>query len=114
MPAIKIHEAQGEDTQNTVAVASRERDETQKHIDQRFKSRFEHWTTAGKPKPDKAPREATDRITVAKTDVAALKGMIRRAATLHKTGVVFYKDAKDGNGNTTVKYVPAPPTPKAH
>lgn len=116
MAQIKLHEAQGEDTQTKVVAASRERDDTQKHIDDRFKARFDAWNKHGKPAPDKAAtnREVTDRITVAKTDVAALKGMIRRAATLHKTGVKFYQDAKDGNGNTTVKYVPAPPTPNAH
>jgi len=116
MPDIKITEAQGEDTQTKPVVASRERDNTQKALDGAFKAKHDAWVKAGKPDAVKAAsnQEVTHRLTVAKTDVAVLKGMIRRAATFNKAGVTFYQDVKNGDGATTVKYVPqAAPAPKA-
>lgn len=91
------------DTQTEVRKHRSDRDEFQLHFDGRFAKLVEAWKAAGHPAPDKTK---ADRVTVAKGDVAALKAVIRRAATFHRHGVTFFKDATDAKGNVTVKYVP--------
>jgi hypothetical protein len=105
MPNVKIIENPAEDRQNAIATNSHERDDMQQRIDQQFKELLDRWTAAHRPGPEKSPFV---RVTVVKADVGALKAMIRRAATLHKHGVVFYRDQRNPNGSVSVKYVPAP------
>jgi len=54
--------------------------------------------------PDHNPGKLYHRYVVGSDDRAALKAVIRRAATLHKVAPVFYKDAKTEAGHIVVKF----------
>ncbi len=101
--AITLHDATGEDTQSEFRQSkSRDRDETQRHLDGRVAQVKAEWEGKGKPKPERSPFY---RFTVAKADRAAAKQMVRRAVSLHKVDVIFWKDTPaDESGNVTVKF----------
>lgn len=109
MPNVKLLPTPEQDTQTTVRQNSHARDDFQKHIDGIIGGVVKDWHDKGRKSPDKAPFA---RFTVAKTDVADMKSVIRRAFTLHKHAPVFYKDAVGQDGNVTVKVVPAALPPK--
>ena len=110
MAKINIQEAAGEDTQTEVRRGpSRDRDETQKQLDSLFKQLHTEWVTARHPEPREVAGKLTysgptRRLVVAKTDVSALKQMIRRAAALHGVATFFYGDHTRQDGNVTVKF----------
>ena len=54
--------------------------------------------------PDHDPTKLFHRYVVDVKDSSALKGVIRRAATLHKVEASFYKDAKTEGGHAVVKF----------
>jgi hypothetical protein len=98
-----IDAAGGPDTQDELITGkTRTRDDTQKHVDRKVEAMKVAWVEAGKPS---MPHKITHRYLVSKPEKSALKGVIRRAGTLHKVGVAFYKDTKpDADGNVFVKF----------
>ena len=54
--------------------------------------------------PDHDPRKLFHRYVVDANDAVALKGVIRRAAILHKVDLTWYKDAKTEAGHVVVKF----------
>ena len=107
MPQVKFLDTPAKDEQTEVRPPKSHRDETQRHIDDVFKGLTERWVKAGKPAPADA-RYPAHRFVVAKSDVSALKAMIRRAAALHKHDVTWWKDVKTEEGAVSVKFGPAP------
>jgi hypothetical protein len=105
----------------------RDRDETQQVIDAATETLMKAWEAAGKPtyealtaSTEDTPQSqaftdsAKQAYTVDKKDRSALKGMIRRATTLHKGAPVYAADVvNDKDGTVTVIYTYAPPPVKA-
>lgn len=105
MVALKgqLNEAQDNDTQTEVVDRkSRERDETQTAIDNAVKEMVAKWHEAGKPEPHSD--RPSKRYVVVKEDRTPLKGMIRRAATLHKVEAILFKDHVNEDGTVAVKF----------
>lgn len=95
---------------------SRDRDEDQKAIDEELATTVKAWLN-GKPVAEaaKVPADRRPRVAfaVAPDDKAALKRMIRRAATLHKVTPVFFEDQTDEKtGEVVVTLTVGPPAPK--
>jgi hypothetical protein len=93
---------------------SRDRDEDQTAIDAELGKTVAAYVKAGgdKVSEDKRPRVA---FAVAPDDKASLKGLIRRAATLHKVAPVFFEDtADDATGEIVVTLTVGPPPAKKH
>lgn len=88
--------------EQTEFAQGRTRDEFQQKIDREVGHLAENTAKAGWPAPH--PGRLFGRYVVAKDDVAALKQVIRRAATLHKVGLLFYKDATTEAGHKVVKF----------
>lgn len=101
----------------------RDRDETQQVIDTAMETLMKAWDAAGKPtyealteSTEDAPQSqaftdsAKQAFTVDKDDRSALKGMIRRAGTLHKGVPVYGADVVNKtDGTVTVIFTYAPP-----
>jgi hypothetical protein len=82
--------------------ASRERDEFQQARDADVLTLAKATAKSNWPDPD--PKRLYHRYVVGADDRAALKAVIRRAATLHKVEAVFYKDAKTEAGHFVTKF----------
>jgi hypothetical protein len=83
-------------------VQGRFRDEFQLQIDAEMAALKVRTATAGWPDPD--PKTPFLRYVVDSDEVTAMKGVLRRAATLHKVEVDFYKDAKTEAGHVSIKF----------
>jgi hypothetical protein len=110
----KIKAAPVPETTKLAVSKSRERDETQRDIDTDVERLKRAWESAGKPGADKLTTPAgfkrAEKVayTVEKDDRSPVKGMIRRAATLHKTGLVYAKDTTNQDGTVTIVFTVAP------
>lgn len=82
--------------------AGHERDDFQREVDSHVGALKIATAKAGWPQPE--PTKHFRRYVVAPEDKAALKGVIRRACTLHKVEAVFYKDVKTAAGHVAVKF----------
>lgn len=101
--AITLHtEAEVLPEQTELVSVSRERDEFQLQVDKDVEDLKMKTAAAKWPKPD--PKRLFQRYVVGKDDLAALKGVIRRAAILHKVEADFYKDATTEAGHKVVKF----------
>jgi hypothetical protein len=93
---------------------SRDRNEDQQAIDAELATCVKAYTEKGGPKhpADRRPRVA---FAVAPKDKAELKGMIRRACTLHKVAPVWFEDITDeATGEVVVTLTVGPQPPKKH
>jgi hypothetical protein len=88
--------------QTELAADARVRDEFQQQIDKDVEKLKLATAKAGWPKAD--PAKLYHRYVVGADDRAALKGVIRRSAILHKVEAVFYKDVKTEAGHMVVKF----------
>lgn len=112
MPNVKLLPPPEQDTQTEVKLTAAEMDAdpTQKHLTEQFAGMVKEWHAARKPAD--INRRPFNRVTVAKTDLTAVKDMIRRAAKKAEHGVRFFQDHRGEDGNVTVKYVPDNPPAK--
>ena len=78
------------------------RDDFQLGVDKVIEDLKTATARAGWPDPD--PKKLFYRYVVSDKDMAALKGVIRRAANLHKVTPEFYKNAKTEAGHIVVKF----------
>jgi hypothetical protein len=78
------------------------RDDFQKAVDADVAKLKEATEKAGWPAHQ--PGKLFHRYVVTSTDRVELKKVIRRAASLAKVVVVFYKDAKTAEGHAVVKF----------
>src|SRR5215472_1962670 len=99
--AITLKDNPAEDKQDVAAVArSRARDDFQKNIDGTVGGMVTEWKANGSPAPTVddnglahlSPGMPTYRYTITKDERNAMKGVVRRAAHLHKVGVFWLKD----------------------
>ena len=88
--------------EQTEEVQGRYRDEFQQQVDADVHGLKMRTAAAKWPAHD--PKHHFQRYVVGKDDVGALKGVIRRAGTLHKVEPAFYKDAKTEAGHVVVKF----------
>lgn len=88
--------------EQTEEVQGHKRDDFQVAIDKDMAGLKVNTAKAGWPAHD--PKKLYNVYVVSKGDVAALKSVIRRAATLHKVEAAWYKDAKTEAGHITVKF----------
>jgi len=88
--------------EQTELVEGRHRDEFQRQIDADVLKLKIDTARAGWPDPD--PTKLYHRYVVGADDVAALNQVIRRAGTLHKLEIEFYKKAKTEAGHWAVKF----------
>jgi hypothetical protein len=86
----------------TELMAGRERDEFQQKIDKDVASLKIKTARAGWPAPD--PEKLFQHYVVGSNDKAALNAVIRRAGTLHKVEIRFYKAVKTEAGHLVVKF----------
>jgi hypothetical protein len=107
--AITVHTGTDEVPEQTELAtgASRFRDEFQQSVDADVAALKAKAEPAGYPID---PAKLFHRYIVDPADKVALKQVIRRAATLHKVGIVFYRDVRTKGGHVAVKFhVTAPP-----
>lgn len=102
MPAITLHTDVKELPEQTELEVGRFRDEFQVAIDRDVADLKFATANAGWPDPD--PTKLFTFYVVGKDDMAALKGVIRRAATLYKVDPEFYKNATTEAGHIVVKF----------
>jgi len=88
--------------EQTELVAGRDRDDFQLQVDKDVEKLKHSTATAGWPALN--PKNLFHRYVVSADDKAALKSVIRRAGTLHKVEMLFYKDAKTEAGHYAVKF----------
>jgi hypothetical protein len=101
--AITLHtEITEELPEQTELEIGRFRDEFQLQVDKDVEALKVATATAKWPAHD--PAKLFHRYVVGADDKAALKGVIRRAATLHKVVPAFYKDGKTEAGHIVVKF----------
>jgi hypothetical protein len=86
-----------------------ERDEDQQEVDKLTEPLVKSWRDAGQPKQEASPWR---KLVVAKTDVSAVKSMIRRACTLYKTVPLYWKDVTRPDGRVSIKYTVTTPPPR--
>jgi hypothetical protein len=108
------------DEEDEVALPkSRERDDDQKGIDSDAEKMKAAWVAAGKPGLDKLTTKAGFKAAtktayiVNKSDRPTVKGMIRRACTLHKVSPVYAKDLVNADGTVRIKWTVGPVPPKS-
>lgn len=99
---ITLHTDVEELPEQTELAAGRDRDEFQLAVDKDVETLKMATAKAGWPAHD--PAKLNHRYVTDMKDKAALKGVIRRAATLHKVEADFYKDAKTAAGYAVVKF----------
>jgi hypothetical protein len=100
--AITLHTEPQELPEQTERVVGRHRDEFQKDVDGDILILKHATAVAGWPE-----QEATKlfhRYVVGADDATDMKGVIRRACTLHRVEADFYKDAKTPAGHMSVKF----------
>jgi hypothetical protein len=103
---VTLHDvAETDDQTELAATKSRVRDEFQVKVDDEMGRLVKAWTEAGRPGHDKAPNK---RYRVAKTDRAEMKDVIRRAASLHKVAVSWFKDKVNEDGTVSIKFTVTP------
>lgn len=100
--AIQLHTEERELPVQDTLVVGRHRDEFQLQIDSDVESLKMATAKAGWPDPD--PAKLYQRYVVGKDDATAMKGVIRRAGTLHKVAPQFYTDAKTDDGLVVIKF----------
>lgn len=100
--AITLHTDTVELPEQTELVQGRHRDEFQQEVDKDILVLKDATARAGWPEHDAT--KLFHRYVVGADDVSALKGVIRRAGTLHKVEADFYKDAKTAAGHVSVKF----------
>jgi hypothetical protein len=88
--------------EQTDLAEGRYRDEFQLQVDKDVQNLKLATAKAGWPDPD--PAKHFHRYVVGADDKAALKAVIRRAATLLRVEPQFYKDAKTEAGHIVVKF----------
>lgn len=102
MPAITLHTDVTELPEQTELEIGRFRDEFQLMIDKDVADLKLATAKAGWPDPD--PTKLFTFYVVGKDDMAALKGVIRRACTLFKVEPEFYKNKTTEAGHVVVKF----------
>jgi hypothetical protein len=100
--AITLHTDVTELPEQTEEEVGRFRDEFQQSIDKDVHAL--KLATAKAKWPEHDPKKLFHRYVVSTDDMAALKAVIRRAASLHKVEASFYKNAKTEAGHTVVKF----------
>lgn len=80
----------------------RVRDEFQLQVDKDVLALKERTAKAKWPEPD--PTKLYHHYIVSSDDMAALKGVVRRACLLNKVEAIFYKNAKTEAGHIVVKF----------
>ncbi len=100
--AITLHTDVQELPEQTELVVGRRRDEFQQMVDADVEKLKLATAKAGWPEPD--PARLFHRYVTDAADLTALKGIIRRAGTLHRVEAEFYKDAKTEGGHVVVKF----------
>lgn len=88
--------------EQTELAPGRERDEFQQQVDKDVAALKRNTAAAKWPKHD--PKHLFQLYVVGSDDKAALKAVIRRAATLHRVEPVFYKEVKTEAGHLVVKF----------
>jgi hypothetical protein len=92
----------------------RTRGEDQQAIDAELGKTVKAYTAKGGPATAEASRPRV-AFAVAPEDKSELKGMIRRAATLHKVEPVFFEDGTDdATGEVVVTLTVGPKPTKKH
>jgi hypothetical protein len=88
--------------EQTELMAGRERDDFQKRVDRDVAKLKVATAKAGWPAAD--PSKLFERYVVDAADKAALNAVVRRAGTLHKVEILFYKAVKTEAGHLVVKF----------
>jgi hypothetical protein len=100
--AITLHTDTVELPEQTELVVGRHRDEFQLAVDGDVLILKAATAAAGWPEMD--PTKLFHRYVVGADDAASMKGVVRRACTLHKIEADFYKDAKTEAGHVVIKF----------